>query len=190
MQAEHFASQSPLPAYKLFLKHRHGRILLLTRTKSIARSDWVTSTNMFRTAVPRGLRPLASNLATAPRQAQSITRLNSRAIFHHAAKSEPRTKVLSLCAYRNNTALIRSYASGAAPGTTRNEELEQSAKRRPIQAAPETVSSSSSIHPAFSEVGEKDKEDDTDMMAGIRHDIVRASSSHAIGQALTERHRK
>lgn len=135
---------------------------------------------MFRTAVPRGLRPLAKSLATAPRQAQSITRLSNKAIFHHAAKSEPRTKVLSLCAYRNNTALVRSYASGAAPGTTRNPELEESAKRRPMQAAPESVSYSSTIHPAFSEVGEKEKEDDTDMMAGIRHDIVCSKHLHAM----------
>ena len=42
-----------------------------------------------------------------------------------------------------------------------------------LKPTPETVSSTSSIHPMFSEVGADTPEREVDMTAGIKHDLVR-----------------
>lgn len=129
---------------------------------------------MFRVAAPRGLtlRPLAQGFTSSHRFAHSVTRFNTKATFKHATKFE--AKVLSLTAYRQNTALVRSYATDAAlPGTYRRPEKEEQFKSQPVEARPDLVSTTSSTHPAFSEVGTEDKEEETDMMAGVKHDLVR-----------------
>lgn len=128
---------------------------------------------MFRAAAPRGLtlRPLAQGLTSTPRSAHSITRFNTKATFNDVSKFE--AKILSLTAHRQNTALVRSYATGAAaPGTFRRAEKEEQFKSQPVEARPDLVSTSSSTHPAFSEIGTEDKEEETDMMAGVKHDLV------------------
>jgi len=44
---------------------------------------------------------------------------------------------------------------------------------KPLPATPETVSSTSSTHAMFGEVGvEESKEKETDMMAGVKADLV------------------
>lgn len=48
----------------------------------------------------------------------------------------------------------------------------QKAKEK-LTPHPETVSTTSSTHPIMSEVGAGEKHDDTDMMSGIRGDMVR-----------------
>lgn len=45
-----------------------------------------------------------------------------------------------------------------------------------IKPTPETVTSSSSTHPIFSEVATEDPNRDVDMMAGVKHDVVSASA--------------
>ncbi|TKA75456.1 hypothetical protein B0A49_05713 [Cryomyces minteri] len=40
-----------------------------------------------------------------------------------------------------------------------------------LEASPELVSSTSSTHPIFGEIGTEEKEDDTDMMAGVKADL-------------------
>lgn len=60
----------------------------------------------------------------------------------------------------------------------------QKAKEK-LTPSPETVSTASSTHPIMSEIGTPDKNDDTDMMAGIRGDLVRHRSSvNALQQTL------
>jgi hypothetical protein len=41
-----------------------------------------------------------------------------------------------------------------------------------IKPTPETVSSTSSTHPMFSEVGAEQPQNEVDMMAGVKHDVV------------------
>lgn len=43
-----------------------------------------------------------------------------------------------------------------------------------LQPTPNTVSATSSVHPVLEEVGTPEAEPDTDMMAGIRSDMVRS----------------
>lgn len=52
---------------------------------------------------------------------------------------------------------------------------EKALRTQKINATPELVSSSSSIHPINSEHGQGEQEQDIDMMAGIRSDFVRAN---------------
>lgn len=131
---------------------------------------------MFRAAAPRGavLRPLAKGRISATCVSQPFVGLNTRTIINQAAKIEPKPSILSMTPYRRSTALIRSYASGAVPGVTRRADKEDKFRHGQVEPNPEAVSATSSIHPAFSgEVGlEEEKEQDTDMMAGIRHDMV------------------
>lgn len=51
-------------------------------------------------------------------------------------------------------------------------KAEEKYSHEKLKATPETVSTTSSIHPMFEEVGTKTPEKDVDMMAGMRHDIV------------------
>lgn len=41
-----------------------------------------------------------------------------------------------------------------------------------MRAHPDRVSADSTMHPVFGEVGKEEEEKDTDMMAGIRSDLV------------------
>lgn len=69
------------------------------------------------------------------------------------------------------TSLVRSYAS-VTPGVTRSAQEEKDLAQGKLVASPELVSAGSSTHPVFGEIGGKEKEEDVDMMAGIKHDMV------------------
>jgi hypothetical protein len=53
-----------------------------------------------------------------------------------------------------------------------NKQAEDRYRHEEIKPTPETVSSTSSTHPMFSEVGTENPERDVDMMAGVRHDVA------------------
>ena len=54
-----------------------------------------------------------------------------------------------------------------------NEKAEGEIAKHTLTPHPETVSETSSTHPLFGEVATEDPDDkDTDMMAGIRNDLV------------------
>lgn len=52
-----------------------------------------------------------------------------------------------------------------------NKKAEDKYAHEKIKPTPETVSSTSSVHPLFSEVGTKAPENEVDMMAGVKHDM-------------------
>lgn len=101
-----------------------------------------------------------------------VARFSTKPSISYATKIESKSNVLSMTTYRRNTALVRSYASGAAPGTTRRADKEDAFRHKEVEANPALVSTHSSVHSAFEEVGVEEQEKDTDMMAGIRHDVV------------------
>ena len=53
------------------------------------------------------------------------------------------------------------------------KQAESRYAREEIKPTPETVSSTSSTHPMFSEVGAETPQNEVDMMAGMKHDVVR-----------------
>lgn len=144
---------------------------------------------MYRAAAPRGslLRPLTHNITPRPCFTQSFARFSTQGKLSKLVKPTVRSDKLALTAYRPNTALIRSYAS--VHGTTRDSSIEEKARESTLEPHPELVSSISSTHPAFQEVqvADKEKEENTDMLAGIRHDIVRILNDGPIIQ-LTNQH--
>jgi len=87
--------------------------------------------------------------------------------FKKSLTALERAKPLALSAYRPQTAVIRSY-TGAAPGTSQSLELEAK-YRREFKMEPETALRSSG---SAGEVDVEQNEDDVDMMAGMRHDLV------------------
>jgi len=52
------------------------------------------------------------------------------------------------------------------------KQAESRYAREEIKPTPETVSSTSSTHPMFSEVGAETQQKEVDMMAGMKHDVV------------------
>lgn len=131
-----------------------------------------TVARMIRSVAPRVVsRPLSNTSIHSQCQSTSLARFAR----HQDNLLTRQVKPLALSVYRRNLSLTHRHASAvaAAPGTTRDTELEARLQKQLINATPELVSTSSSVHPVLEEVGTEQKEDDTDMMAGLRHDVVR-----------------
>ena len=72
-----------------------------------------------------------------------------------------------------NMALTRHVTSNPGrPIDSIDSKHELEVARQKLKASPETVSTGSSVHPVFGEVGAVEEEKDTDMMAGIKSDLV------------------
>ena len=125
------------------------------------------------TAPHKVLRSLTKSTAApptfVPRCASSSL---SRSISRHETFLTNQAKPLALSTFRQPTSIVR-YASSKAPGTSQNPQKEDAFAAEKLEANPGLVSTGSSVHPVFSEVGKEEEKDDVDMMAGIRHDLVR-----------------
>jgi len=130
---------------------------------------------MMRTGASRALlRPFATPTSNRARFAHNIAQ---RSLFgQQNSVAGKKLQPLALTAFRGaNTALVRNYASSVVPGSTQDIGKEKKLAEEPLASSPQFVSSDSSTHPVFSEHGTKQQEDDVDMMAGIKHDLVSAS---------------
>ena len=122
-----------------------------------------------RTLLRSLTKPASAPTSLFPRcSASSLSRPSSRRENLLSRQSNP----LALSTFRQPTSLIR-YASGRVPGTTQRPDKEAQFAAQQLPADPEVVSTSSSTHPILGEVGAEEKEEDVDMMAGLRHDLVR-----------------
>ena len=121
----------------------------------------------MRTSATRALlRPFTCTKASAAAPGLRFT--HATALKH--AGFPKRTESLAISAYRPiTTSLVRSYASASV---VRNVEREKELQQMKLGSDAELVSSTSSTHGVFTEVGAEQKEEDVDMMAGIRHDMV------------------
>ena len=70
------------------------------------------------------------------------------------------------------TALLR-YASTATPGDNIDHKREERIGEKVMRAHPERVSAESTTHPVTHEIVEEGEEEDIDMMAGVKSDLVR-----------------
>ncbi|KAI9714322.1 MAG: hypothetical protein M1820_000283 [Bogoriella megaspora] len=124
---------------------------------------------MLRSGAPRAIlgsltrtskvTPL-SPFTTATRRAQSS--------FNLSCSRSTCTKRPVLVAKPVVTALQR-YATKTVDKV--DHKSEEKVGQKTLRATPETVSSTSSVHPIFDEVGASEGERDVDMMAGIRSDM-------------------
>jgi len=71
------------------------------------------------------------------------------------------------------TMALTRYQTSRGPVDNKDQKHEQEIGNEKLEAHPELVSSTSSTHQAFSEVGKPEEEKDVDMMAGIKSDFVR-----------------
>lgn len=117
---------------------------------------------MFRAGAARQLRALSGLGASVPRSSQFSSKLCT---LSQATRPLAIGKPVTL-------ALAR-YASQQAPMDKINKEVESKLGSEKLEAHPETVSSTSSTHPVFGEVGmAEDQHKDDDMMAGVKGDLV------------------
>jgi len=73
-------------------------------------------------------------------------------------------------------ALTRYQSRGGLSNPDKiDEKHEKDVSKEKLHAHPEYVSSSSSTHAVFGEVATPEEEKDTDMMAGVRGDLVSGS---------------
>lgn len=124
---------------------------------------------MLRTTIPRTLlRPLATAPTKAAR-AQSHFRPDVSENFQFTSRlctlSSKRPQAIAASIQKLN---LRSSSKYDKPDT----KLEEKARKEKIEAHPELVSTTSSTHALFSELGTKEPEKDADMSAGIVADLV------------------
>ena len=98
---------------------------------------------------------------------------------------------LSLTAYRRDLELVRRYATkpGYTPGTYQRPDKEAAFGKERLKVDPDHVTTSSSTTALFGpdDEGKAKEEDNVDMMAGIRHDIVgRPASTRQPEQSTQE----
>lgn len=128
---------------------------------------------MLRSGAPRAaLRALNSTpLSTRASWTASKTgpKLDARLTTITGARSLAVSKPLSL-------ALTRFHSNTRVLQDKIDLKHEKDVAGQKLHAHPEYVSSTSSTHPVFGEVATKEQEKDTDMMAGIRSDMVRNMS--------------
>jgi len=67
-------------------------------------------------------------------------------------------------------AILRRHITKKIP--KEQKEAEEKYAQQAIKPTPETVSSTSSTHPLFSEIGTETPTREVDMMADIKHDVV------------------
>lgn len=135
---------------------------------------------MFRQSASRSaLRSCSAISSPAPRQLPRCASSSlAKAALRNSTSLAKDVKPRALTAFRKDLNYITRSATGLAPrktayfGTTQDKAWEKEISERVMNAHPERVSMTSTIHPMFGEVATKDPEDDVDMMKDIRHDMV------------------
>lgn len=73
---------------------------------------------------------------------------------------------------------LTRFAATKGPMDKIDTKHEADLGKSKLEAHPETVSSESSTHPVFHEIATPEEEKDTDMMLGIRQDLVSKHARH------------
>ena len=115
-------------------------------------------------AAPTAARPAANFTRTAP-SLQRTTQFGSL-----AARRPQLAQAANALKPSSSAILRRSMADGKL--TDAQKQAESRYAQEEIKPTPETVTSSSSTHPMFSEVGAEAPANEVDMMAGVKHDVV------------------
>jgi hypothetical protein len=131
-----------------------------------------THFTMLRTMIPRSLlRPLTTAPTNAARaQSKFVPRISESVQFNSrlCTLSSKRPQAIAVSIQKLNRTTLRSSSKYEKPDT----ELEKKIGKEKLEAHPDLVSTTSSTHPLFNEIGTKDSEKDADMSAGIVADIV------------------
>lgn len=115
-------------------------------------------------AAPKSARPAASFTRTTP-QLQWATQFGS------LAARRPQLAQATAVQLKPASAILRRSLADKTL-TEGQKQAESRYAHEKIKPTPETVSSTSSTHPMFSEVGAEQPQNEVDMMAGVKHDVV------------------
>jgi len=136
-----------------------------------------THFTMLRTTIPRTLlRPLTTAPAKAARAQFQFKPTVSESVqltSRLCTLSSKRPQAIAISIQKLNRTTLRSSSKYDKPDT----KLEAKVGKKKLEAHPELVSTTSSTHPLFSEIGTPEPEKDTDMSAGIMADVVSESTS-------------
>jgi len=127
---------------------------------------------MFRTTAARAVpNSLTSIRATSTRT--SLTKFTQQAAFRTSPRFVKTAPILALAVQQPlQKSLVRYASTRSQIVVGQDNEFEKQLQNEKIIAVPSEVSIDSSVHKAFEEKGVEQKEDDVDMMAGIRSDFV------------------
>lgn len=133
---------------------------------------------MFRNGASR----LAQRSVAAPKAARSAAHFTRTAPSHQwvaqfgsLASRRPQLAQKAAALKSPSSAILRrSMAEGKL--TEAQKKAESRYRQEELKPTPETVTSTSTTHPLFSEVGAETPKNEVDMTAGIKHDVVRKSA--------------
>jgi len=116
-------------------------------------------------AAPKSARPAASFTRTTP-SLQWATQFGS------LAARRPQLAQAAAAQLKPASAVLRRSMADKTL-TEGQKQAESRYAHEKIKPTPETVTSTSSTHPMFSEVGTEQPQNEVDMAAGLKHDVVR-----------------
>jgi len=152
---------------------RIGSIALLSSRLSVLSGPIKMLRTGFSRSAFRALSSASSVTRTSFNAGQNAPRYTSKLCT--MSKSRPMALRLP-----SSMALTRSFADEKPAGLASiDQKHEKEIAKEKLEVHPETVSTASSTHPVFGEVGAEEPEKDTDMMAGIRGDLVSAAPINA-----------
>lgn len=130
---------------------------------------------MFRAGVNRiALQALRAPAPQAARYTLNAAAQRAQLSTRTTALAERRPQAVQAALPRPVAlALLRRHASTV---DHIDKKAEDAAAHKKMKPHPEIVSSTSSVHPLTREVGIANPEDDIDMMAGVKSDLVRSRS--------------
>lgn len=125
-------------------------------------------------------------LATSARTTSNLARASTLRQRAPHTIGAPNRAPIALVSYKpfSSTSLQRYAAHPGGPFDQIDKKHEEAVENEKIEAHPEEVSSSSTVHQVFSEKGVEEEEEDTDMLAGVKSDLVSLSCSVGLGNAL------
>lgn len=143
----------------------------------------------MRTALPRSLvQPLFRSTFIAARPIHGTARKQISVALRPGSTQNKNAKTLALSTQLKTTQLTRYYATASiTPGVVRSLEQEAEFGKKLLKPHPERITSSSSFQPVMDP---DSKETETDMMAGIKHDLVGNPRLQIANLKLIEDNRK
>jgi len=122
-------------------------------------------------AAPQSARPAVSFTRTTPSSLQWATQFGSL-----AARRPQLAQAAAAAQWKPASAVLRRSMADKTL-TEGQKQAESRYAHEKIKPTPETVTSTSSTHPMFSEVGTEQPQNEVDMAAGLKHDVVCIRSS-------------
>ena len=128
---------------------------------------------MFRAGASRPAFRALGGLGASYNASRVTSQFSSKLSTLSRTRPQAVCRPLALASARYATRYENRYETQQPPMDKINTEHEAKVSQEKLAADPDNVSTTSSTHPVFGEIGLKDdKEKDADMMAGVKQDLV------------------